>query len=229
MRREFHRVWLALALGAAAGCSKPGATPAARETTPPAARDTLLDALGPHLSTAIALWQYVDRGASIQSFHRASEEPFTLHDIHRYDLMRWEEARRRRLFAIWSPDSTRFIDPDTKFNATMDERTVELTRGEKSAPALVDLKTRSTSGLETSWRTGDCDGAFWLANERFAITGTSAGGDTTGARYAFVRVFDLNAGTVVEYQTAPAESLAFKAFRAARDSAWTAYFRTRLP
>jgi len=78
-------------------------------------------------------------------------------------------------------------------------------------------------------RTGDCDGAFWLANERFAITGTSAGGDTTGARYAFVRVFDLNAGTVVEYQTAPAESLAFKAFRAARDSAWTAYFRTRLP
>jgi len=198
MRREFHRVWLALALAVAAGCSKPAATPAARETTPPAARDTLLDALGPHLSTAIA-------------------------------LMRWEEARRRRLFAIWSPDSTRFIDPDTKFNATMDERTVELTRGEKSAPALVDLKTRCTSGLETSWRTGDCDGAFWLANERFAITGTSAGGDTTGARYAFVRVFDLNAGTVVEYQTAPAESLAFKAFRAARDSAWTAYFRTRLP
>jgi len=207
-------------------CSQKASAPVARSEPPPAfAADTLLAELAPHLEPWIAMWRFADRSATIGSFHPESDVPFTLHDIHRYDMHSPEEARRRRLFVIYAPDSTRFVDPDTRFDVALDDRTVAITRGPDSSPALVDLKTRSTSGLETSWHAGDCDGAFWLGNERFAITGTSPGLATDGSRYGFVRVFDLDAGTVVEYQTDAAPPQALRLFLAARDSIRTAKFR----
>ena len=225
MRRFPPGLLLATLVALAAGCSRSAPPEARGPAPPPAPPDTLIGQLAPFLADWLAVWRSAAPATTLDSLQRESEVPFTLHDIHRYDVNRWEEARRRRLFAVYAPDSTRFIDPDTRFDATREERTIELTRGLESSPALVDLKTRSTSGLETSWQAGDCDGAFWLGNERFAITGTSPGADTTGARYGFVRVFDLNAGTVIEYQTPRVGPQAFKLFQAARDSARTLKYR----
>jgi hypothetical protein len=219
---------VAVVIATAAGCSRSHAPAAVHEQPRPAGPDTVLAEIAPRLEGWLTLWRSGGAAASAASFQRTSEAPFTLHDIRRYDARSREEVRRRRLFGVAAPDSTRLVDPDTQFDAVLDDGAVRLVRGTDAAPALVDLKSHSISMLETSGGSGGCDGAFWLANERFGIVGTGTGGDTAGTRYGYARLYDLDAGTVIEFRTARVDSAAYRRFAEARDSVWTARYR-KLP
>ena len=133
-----------------------------------------------------------------------------------------------RTFGVYSPDSTRAIDPDRYLELSRDGGRVDLEREPDSKALLIDLRTRSVATLEFCGTLCAFDGAFWIDSLRFALTGAVVVNDSTNASCGRVRLYDLNAGTVTEYRLPTlADPVALARFRVALDSAQIAHYRAR--
>jgi hypothetical protein len=216
-RRAAGATWsgvLAIALLLACGCSARGThSPAAGAAAP----DTLLAALTPKLADWIALWQQATPSMKAESLAIASSGALTMTDIHRFNARGHDESRRLSWFAVWAPDSTRAVDSDTCVDFDPASNVFHRGPPRLSCAALVDLKVNSIATLDTVSATGDFDGALWLDEERFAITGTTTDGDSSGAGRGLVRLYDMGAGTVTEYRLPRVIAPVFEKYRTLRE------------
>ena len=217
---------IALVLIAAAGCS-PASPPARSRDSAPAAPDTLVSQLAPRLTEWFGLWRRADPEFEPYRLWREGQGPFTLHDIRRYDARDLGERRRRHLFAVFAPDSERFLDPDRGFDVGIESGVPVFAHGPDSSAALVDLRARSIATLEPTGPLWSADGALWLDSERFAVTGTVATDDSTGMRRGFILAYDLHSGVVTEFLTPAVDPARFRLYLSAPDSLW--HERLRAP
>lgn len=214
-------------LTALAGCARRSEPPVAG-VPPPAPPDPAIAEMAPHLGGWLALVQRAQPGIGVDSLRRAHRGPFTLHDIRPYNVDGREERARLRMFGVYAPDSTRVVDPDSYLEVSREATRISVGGEPDSKPVLIDLKTRSVTVLEFCGTDCSFDGAFWLDALRFALTGTVVL-DTTGARCGRVRLYDLNDGTVTEYQLpALVDRSAWMRFEMALDSARVARFGAQL-
>ena len=215
---------LAMLLLLAAGCSNRGANDrsGARGSAAP---DTLLATLSPRLADWIALWQLAAPAVRAESLLWASSGPLTLADIRAFQPRSAEAARRLAWFAALAPDSARAVDADTCYD--FDPASNAFHRGPPrfSCAILMDLKINSVATLDTCGAGAEFDGALWLGPERFALTGATTDGDTTGAGRGFVRLYDLGAGTVTEYRLPRVVPAVFQRFHTEREIARIARLR----
>ena len=210
-----------------AGCSR-RATPPAPPSPPATPADPAIAEMAPHLGEWLALWRRVLPGVGADSLRRVASGPFTLNDIHHIDLDDREERARLRVFGVYSPDSTRVVNPDAYLVLTRTETSVSIAGEPDSKPVLIDLKTKSVATLAFCGTDCHYDGAFWLDPLRFALTGSLVVNDSTGVRCGRVLLYDLNAGTMTEYRLPPlADAVAWGPVATAVDSALTARYRAR--
>jgi len=199
-------------VGAWWGCSRR----AHQASAPAPAPDTLLVRITPALSNWLELWRYADPEIAPDSLERVGEAPFTLRDIRSYPAFAIGVRGRLMRLGVWAPDSMRVVEPDTAVMLSDAGFLMHAAGGSPATAALVDLKINSIATLDTC--AGELDGAFWDGNERFGLTGT-APPDSAGGRRAFVRYFDLGAGTVTEFQTRGVAEDAWRHYLVARESA----------
>jgi hypothetical protein len=194
-----------------------GCSGRARQASAPApAPDALLARITPALSNWLALWRYADPEIAPDSLERVSEAPFTLRDIRGYPAFAIGVRGRLLRLGVWAPDSMRVVEPDTAVTFSDAGFLMHVADGSPATAALVDLKINSIATLDTC--SGELDGAFWDGDERFGLTGTTVP-DSAGARRAFVRYFDLTAGTVTEFQTRGVAEEAWRHYLVARETA----------
>jgi hypothetical protein len=122
---------------------------------------------------------------------------------------------------VLSPDSALSLDFDMYLDIDRDEDgRILLMREPDSAPVLADFKR------DTLWQVSFCgtpcfyDGAYWVSNDRFALTGaTQTGNFAEGHWSAFLEIYDLRTRWVARWLSAPTEPQGFARYRAAADSA----------
>jgi len=201
------------------GCAR-GAPPQehARAARRPGPVDTLIAAHTDRLEAWRGAWLRADPTFEWGLLEREGPEPFTLHDITPYNPRNPEERIRRLHYGIFSPDSTRFIDPDIYRSLDVDELGhAHFTRDSNSAPRLVDLASHSALHLFDGGPMGGSDDAFWLDRLRFAIIGYSQV-DSAKSMRTDITFYDLGTGMQVVYRTSPVSSDAYERYLGALDS-----------
>ena len=91
-----------------------------------------------------------------------------------------------------------------------------------SAPVLADFKR------DTVWQVAFCgttcfyDGAYWVDNDRFALSGaTQSGEQADGPWCAFLEVYDLLSHRITRWLGPQVDELGFTRYQGAADSALT--------
>jgi hypothetical protein len=201
------------------GCGR-GAPPEehARAVRKPGPVDTLIAAHTDRLEAWRGAWLKADPTFEWGLLEREGPEPFTLHDITPYNPRNPEERVRRIHYGIFSPDSTRFIDPDIARTLDVDELGhPHFTREAGSAPRLVDLGSHSALHLFDGAAMSGSEDAFWLDRLRFAIVGHSEV-DSAGDTRVDLSFYDLGSGMQVVYRTSPVSRDAYGRYLGALDS-----------
>jgi hypothetical protein len=132
-------------------------------------------------------------------------------------------VRSRALVDVLSPDSTRSLDFDMylDFDPTGGPGGL-LEREPDSAPVLADFKRDSV------WQVAFCgtmcfyDGAYWIDNDRCALTGAIQSGEQAdGPWCAFLEIYDLRSYRSRAWLGPTVDAEGFERYRTASDSALT--------
>jgi len=214
-------VSLLLAAALLAGCS-----PTPRRKSPvPSAADTLSNglplALRPKLADWMKVWRYAIPRFELDSLSAKGTADFLFGADWAGAGRPQDGVRSRALVDVLSPDSTHSLDFDMylDFDATGGPNGM-LEREPDSAPILADF------ARDSLWQVGFCgtpcsyDGAYWVDNARFALSGSTETGDQLdGPRAPFLDVYNLLSHRRTRWLGPPVDARACARYAAAADSA----------
>jgi len=217
--RSIIRLLAATAL--LAGCSR---NPR-RESNLPSAADTLSNglplALRSTLTEWVQVWHYAIPELTLDSLTNTGTTDFVFGTAWAGAGQPQDGVRSRALVDVLSPDSTHSLDFDMylEFDATGGPGDI-LEREPDSAPILADF------ARDSLWQVGFCgtpcsyDGAYWVDNARFALSGsTETGVQLDGPRAPFLDVYDLRSHRRTRWLGPQVDDRAGARYAAAADSA----------
>ena len=195
-----------------AGCSA-----GERRPVSAAAPDTLPNGLPrvlvPKLANWSIAWRHANARFAPELLVRSDVSTFRF-SVYGFGPRAMQDFRTQAKLQELSPDSTRSLEFDM-YQDYFREGGGEV----DSAPLLADFKS------DTLWQPAFCgtpcsfDGAQWVDDSRFALTGTTlTGGNADGPPCAFVDIYDLRDGTVARWVLPVVNEVEFERYRAAYDS-----------
>jgi hypothetical protein len=188
-----------------------------RRTASAAAPDTLPNGLPRVLVAKLANWSIAWRHANPrfapELLVRAGRSPYSF-SVYGFGPRAMEDFRTQAKLQELSPDSTRSLEFDM-YQDYFREGGGEV----DSAPLLADFKS------DTLWQPAFCgtpcsfDGAAWVDNDRFALTGLNLTGENAdGPPCAFVDIYDLRDGSVTRWVLPVVNEAEYEGYKTASDS-----------
>jgi hypothetical protein len=222
-RRLRHSVLLAAGVAAslALGCSRHPTEHTPSGTVADTLTNGLPRALVPSLAGWAQAWRYAIPGFGPDSLARGVTSPFKFGYSWAGAGRISDNVRTRALVDVLSPDSTRSLDFDMYLDFDRgDDGKILLLHEPDSAPVLADFRSDTLRQVAFCGTTCFYDGAYWVDNERFALTGaTQSGNQNDGPWQAFLEIYDLQTRRMISWVARPVDSGGFGRYRASRDSA----------
>lgn len=218
MRLPLAPILLIAAACLAGGCSRATDSRPTAGATSDSLKNGVPRALVPQLMGWIELWQLANPSFAPDSLTKVSVGPFELTAPQPGASHAIPNARTRAGIEVLSPDTSKSVDFDVYLAIE-----AGVGREPDSSPALADFKR------DTLWRVAFCgtacfyDGAYWVDENRFALTGASQSGEQADGPWgAFLEVYDLQSHRRTRWVSRTVDADRFEHYRAASDSALTA-------
>lgn len=218
MRLPLAPILLIAAACLAGGCSRATDSRPTAGATSDSLKNGVPRALVPQLMGWSQLWRIANPRFATDSLTKVSVGPFELTAPRAGAKHPIPNARTRAGIEVLSPDSSKSLDFDVYLG-------LEAGTGREpdSSPALADFSR------DTLWRVAFCgtacfyDGAYWVDENRFALTGASRSGEQADGPWgAFLELYDLQSQRRTRWSSRTVDAERFERFRAASDSALTA-------